>query len=134
MSKSDELHVRYHLNPNFIKFKPDQEIAEAIKLFNKHRIFGAPVVDDLGNLIGMISGTDCIKAALKSNFDSSFRGKVQDFMTPDVRTVEADYSCLYVAEMFLKDHYRRYPVVENGNVIGMIGRTDVLKALEKYLC
>lgn len=133
MPPSDQLHVRYHLNPNFVKFKPDQEISEAIKIFNKHRIFGAPVVDDLGNLLGMLSGTDCIKAALKSNFDSSFRGLVEDFMTPDVITVDADYSCLYVAEMFLKDHYRRYPVVENGSVIGIIGRTDVLKALEKYI-
>lgn len=134
MPTSDELHVRYHLNPNFVKLKPDQEIGEVIKIFNKYRIFGAPVVDDLGNLVGMISGTDCIKAGLQSNFDTSFRGLVSEFMTPEVTTVDADYSCLYVAEMFLKDNYRRYPVVDNGNVIGMIGRTDVLKSLEKYLC
>ncbi len=133
MPNFDELHVRYHLEPNFVKLKPDQEIKEVIKIFNKHRIFGAPVVDDIGNLVGMLSGTDCIKAALKSNFDSSFRGLVEDFMTTDVRTVDADYSCLYVAEMFLDDSYRRYPVIENDNVIGMIGRTDVLKSLEKYL-
>ena len=133
MSPADSLHVRYHLNPNFVRLKPDQEISEVIKVFNKHRIFGAPVVDDLGNLIGMISGTDCIEAAIQSNFDPSWRGHVHDFMTSDVRTVDADYSCLYVAKMFLKDPYRRYPVIENGQVIGMIGRTDILKALENQL-
>ena len=133
MAAIDALHVRYHMNPNFIKLKPDQEIGEVIHLFNKLRIFGAPVIDDLGNLIGLVSGTDCISSALQSNFDTSWRGQVKDIMTTDVRTVDADYSCLYVAKMLLQDKYRRYPVIENGQVIGMIGRTDVLKALEKQI-
>lgn len=124
------LHVRYHMNPNFIKLKPDQEIKEVITLFNKHHIFGAPVLDDIGNLVGMISGTDCINAAIQSNFDTSWRGFVKDFMTTDVRTVSADYSCLYVAKMFLKDNYRRYPVIDDNRVIGQIGRIDILRALE----
>ncbi|CAA6816922.1 MAG: Signal transduction protein [uncultured Thiotrichaceae bacterium] len=124
------LHVRHHMNPNFVKLKPDQEIGEVITLFNKLRIFGAPVVDDLGNLVGMISGTDCIEAAVQSNFDPSWRGYVKDFMTEDVRTVDAEYSCLYVAKMFLKDTYRRYPVIEDNRVIGQVGRVDILRALE----
>ena len=124
------LHVRHHMDPNFIKLKPDQEIKEVITLFNKRRTFGAPVVDDIGNLVGMISGTDLINAAIQSNFDTSWRGYVKDFMTTDVRTVSADYSCLYVAKMFLKDSYRRYPVIEDNRVIGQIGRVDILRALE----
>lgn len=131
MSDPASLHVRYNMNPNFIKLKPDQEIGEVITLFNKNRIFGAPVVDDLGNLVGMISGTDCIQAAIQSNFDPSWRGYVKDFMATDVRTVDADYSCLYVAEMFLKDNYRRYPVIDDNRVIGQVGRVDILRALEK---
>ena len=132
MASTDSLHVRYHMDPNFLKLKADQEISEVIKLFNTHRIFGAPVVDNVGNLIGMLSGSDCIHAAIQSNFDTSWRGHVKDFMSEDVRTVDADYSCLYVAEMFIKDSYRRYPVIENDHLIGMIGREDILKALEKH--
>lgn len=130
---SDSLHVRYHLSKNFVKLKPDQDISEVARTFNRLKIFGAPVVDDLGNLVGMISGTDCIDAAMQSNFDSSWRGQVKDFMTPDVSTVDADYSCLYVAKMFMKNSYRRYPVIENGQVIGLVGRADILEALEKEL-
>lgn len=131
MEKPASLHIRHHMNPNFVKLKPDQEIGEVIRLFNKLRIFGAPVVDDLGNLVGMLSGTDCIDAALQSNFDPSWRGYVKDFMATDVRTVDADYSCLFVAKMFLEDTYRRYPVLEDNRVIGQIGRVDILRALEK---
>jgi len=95
MAANDSLHVRYHMDRNFIKLKANQEISEVIELFNKHHIFSAPVVDDLGNLIG--------------------------------------YSCLYVAEMFIKDTYRRYPVIENDHIVGTIGREEILKALESHL-
>ena len=133
MASNDSLHVRYHMDRNFIKLKADQEMSEVIELFNKHHIFGAPVVDDVGNLIGMISGSACIHAAVKANFHSSWRAYVKDYMNEDVRTVDADYSCLYVAEMFIKDTYRRYPVIENDHIVGTIGREEVLKALEIHL-
>ncbi|MGK0270294.1 MAG: putative transcriptional regulator [Cocleimonas sp.] len=133
MATSESLHVRYHMDRNFIKLKPDQEIREVITLFNKHHIFGAPVVDDIGNLVGMISGSDCIHAAIEANFNESFHSHVKDYMKPDVRTVDADYSVFFVAKMFIDDPYRRYPVIENDHIVGMIGREDILKALEKHL-
>jgi len=133
MAVTDSLHVRYHMDSNFIKLKADQEISEVIQLFNKHRIFGAPVVDDIGNLIGILSGSDCIHAAVKANFDTSWRAHVKDYMKTDVRTVEADYSCLFVAKMFIEDPYRRYPVLENDYIVGTIGREDILRALENHM-
>ncbi len=133
MASTDSLHVRYYMDRKFIKLKADQEISEVIGLFNKHHIFSAPVIDDIGNLIGMISGSDCINAAVKANFHTSWRAHVKDYMKGDVRTVDADYSCLYVAKMFIEDSYRRYPVIENDHIVGMIGREEILKALEKHI-
>ena len=133
MASKDSFHVRYYMDRNFIKLKEDQEINEVIKLFNKHRVYGAPVVDDIGNVIGMISGSDCIQAAVEANFNDSFHSHVKDHMKSDVRTVDADYSILFVAKMFIEDTYRRYPVIENDQIVGMIGREDVLRALEKSI-
>jgi len=133
MASTDSLHVRYHMDRNFIKLKADQEISEVIELFNKQRVFGAPVIDDIGNLIGIISGSDCIHAAVKSNFDPSWRAHVKDYMKTDVRTVDANYSCLFVAKMFIEDPYRKYPVIENDHIVGMIGREEILRALENHL-
>lgn len=133
MASKESLHVRFYMDRNFVKLKADQEIKEVIKLFNKSRIFGAPVVDDIGNLIGMLSGSDCIAAAVEANFNTSWRAHVRDYMKPEVRTVDADYSVLFVAKMFIEDTYRRYPVIENDQIVGMIGREDILKALEKHI-
>jgi CBS domain-containing protein len=44
-------------------------------------------------------------------------------------TVDADENILNVAKMFMDDHYRRYPVLDDNRVIGVITRLDVLKAL-----
>lgn len=125
----DSLHVRHHMNPNFISVTPDQEIREVIHLLNRKKIFGAPVIDNLGNLVGMLSGSDCIVAALESGFDPSWRATVKDLMSTNIRTVEAEYSILFVAKMFTEDPYRRYPVVEDNRIIGHISRTDILQAL-----
>lgn len=125
------LSVRYYMNPNFLTLKVDQDIHEVIALFNAKRLFGAPVVDNVGNVIGILSGTDCIRAAVKYGFHPGFRGVVGDFMTKDVVTVEADSSILQVADQFFASHYRRFPVLHNNHVIGQIGRVDVLRAIEK---
>ena len=50
-------------------------------------------------------------------------------MSRDIRTVDAEDSILDVAKMFMDDHYRRYPVVDDNRVVGVITRLDVLKAL-----
>lgn len=126
---SDSLHVRHHMNTNVITLKPEQAVREVIDIFNRNHVFGAPVVDDLGNLVGVFSGTDCIRCTLKAKYDRGWNATVGDLMSRDVRTVEADYSILYVAEMFIDDVYRRYPVVEDNRVIGQISRFDILRAV-----
>jgi CBS domain-containing protein len=50
-------------------------------------------------------------------------------MSRDAKTVEAETTILEVAEMFLQDEYRRYPVMEDNRLIGQISRHDVLRAL-----
>lgn len=125
------LKVRHYMNPNFLTLKADQDIHGVIALFNTKRLFGAPVVDNVGNVIGILSGTDCIRAAVKYGFHPGFRGVVADFMTTDVVTVEAESSILQVADKFFESHYRRFPVLHDNRVIGQIGRVDVLQAIEK---
>jgi len=48
-----------------------------------------------------------------------------------VVTVEANESVLKIAEKFLKERYRRYPVMEDNRMIGQVDRLDVLRALEE---
>jgi CBS domain-containing protein len=53
-------------------------------------------------------------------------------MSPDPEYVSPDESILTVAEMFIKGRFQRYPVVDNGRLVGVIARRDVMGALAEY--
>ena len=123
------LHVKNYLNPKFVTVKPDQYIKDVIKTFNLHKIYAAPVLDDLGNLVGVLSGSDCIQASIEGNFDLNSHLTVSDIMTREVKTVDSHYSILYIAKEFMNTPYRFFPVEEDNRVIGVIYRGDILRAL-----
>lgn len=109
----------------------EQDVMEAIDLFIRKGITGAPVVNERGELIGILSDTDLIKAAMKAGFDPNWRGLVKDFMTCEVETVESHESIFAVAERFLQKRFRRYPVVKDNFLVGQVSRLDVLRAVAR---
>ena len=122
--------VKDYMAKTLLTFKPDTDVLDAVHLLVKHRIAGAPVVDDAGNLVGMLSELDCMKVALHAGYHGDWGGPVSDYMSAGARTVEAEMSIIDLAQRFIESTYRRYPVVENNRLIGQISRRDVLRALE----
>jgi CBS domain-containing protein len=56
-------------------------------------------------------------------------GQVVEYMSRDVKSVAAETSIVDIAEYFLNIRYRRFPVVRDGRLIGIISRRDTLRAL-----
>jgi predicted transcriptional regulator len=125
------LAVRHYMSNRLANLRENQDITEVVTIFTERNLFGGVVVDNLGNLIGILSVTDCIDAALRAGYHSGWRGTVGERMSRDIRTVDAEDNILDVAKMFMDDHYRRYPVIDDNRVVGVITRLDVLKALRK---
>jgi len=124
--------IKDFMATNLFKFTPEMEISEAIKFLNSHKISGAPVVDDRGNLVGILSEKDCLKVALQSTYYEDWvGGSVSEYMTANVETVSDTASIVDLADKFLKSSYKRYPVLnEDGDLVGQISRSDVLRALD----
>ena len=122
--------VRDYMSASLITFDPDMDILAAINQLVEKRISGAPVVDRQGNLIGILSEKDCLRIALQASYHGESAGSVRDYMHTGVKTILADASIADVAAMFLRDEYRRYPVIQDNRLVGQISRRDVLKALE----
>ena len=114
------LSVRHYMSNRLATLHENQDIREVVTIFTERNLFGGAVVDNLGNLVGILSVTDCIDAALRAGYHSGWR-----------RTVDAEDNILDVAKMFMDDHYRRYPVLDDNRVVGVVTRLDVLKALCK---
>ena len=121
--------VRDYMAGRLVTFKPDMDVLDAIQELVHHRIAGAPVVNDQGELVGMLSETDCLKVALNAGYYGDWGGPVADFMSHDVETIDAEMNIVDLAQRFLDSGYRRFPVLRNNRLVGQVSRRDVLRAL-----
>ena len=115
---------------DLVVFKQNQSIHEVMKEFIKYRISGGPVVDDTGELIGVISEADCMKEISDSRyFNLPILDKtVAHFMTSKVDTIDANKTIFEAASMFFKTNRRRFPVLDNNRLVGQISRKDIVVA------
>ena len=125
--------VKDFMATSLVVFHPDMDIMEAIKLLVEKRISGAPVVDRIGNLVGMLSEKDCLKVALDAGYHGEWGGRVEEYMSASVISVDADTSIMDVASSFISGSYRRYPVMKDNRLVGQISRRDILKALQSLM-
>ena len=121
--------VRDYMAGSIVSFKPEMDVLDAIHELVRHRIAGAPVVNDQGELVGMLSELDCLKVSLNAGYYGDWGGPVADYMTPDVETVDADMNIVDLAQKFVDCGFRRFPVLRNNRLVGQISRRDVLRAL-----
>ncbi len=118
------------MSRGLITLHPEMDVLEALRILVQERISGAPVLDQVGNLVGILTERDCMRIALDAGYFSEDGGRVDKFMSTEVVTVDAHTPITEVAERFAMSHFRRLPVVEQGKLIGIITRRDVLKQLE----
>jgi CBS domain-containing protein len=122
--------VKDFMTADPVTLTPDMDIHRAIKILLEREISGAPVLDQQGGLVGILSIKDCLKVAFSASYHKELSGRVSEFMSSEVQTIESDTDIVEAAELFLKVRYRRFPVVTNGRLDGLISRYDVLRALE----
>ena len=123
--------VRDYMAGQVVSFKPDTDVMDAIHELVERRIAGAPVVDDKGDLVGMLSELDCMKVALNAGYYGDWGGPVADFMSTTVESVDAEMNIVDLAQKFMDSGYRRFPVLMNNRLVGQISRRDALWALSK---
>jgi CBS domain-containing protein len=116
-----------------VTFTPDTDIHVAIDTMLKRKISGAPVLDQTGKLVGMLSEVDCLGILLEGpyNEEPGRIGTVADYMSRSVRTISSEKTVLDAAYEFVHSGLKRLPVCENGRLVGQISRIDVLKAVQK---
>ena len=119
---------------NLITFSMDTDIREAIKTILKHKISGAPVLNDKHELAGILSEKDCLRLIIQGSYYEAKQGegKVKEYMSSNVKTISSEKNMVEAAYEFLHSNYRRFPVVDTtGKLVGQISRRDVLKAVDK---
>lgn len=125
--------VSDYMSTKLITFHPDQHMDEVIEALLKYRISGGPVVNDAGQLVGVISEGDCMKEVVRGKYNNmpNLSGKVSEHMTPNVISISPETNIFDVAKLFLEKRIRRFPVVNLGKLMGQISQKDVMRAVHK---
>lgn len=116
------------MTTNVVTAKKQTPIYEAIRTLVENNITGLPVVNDDMSLAGIITEKDVLR--LLYNMEDS-PGKVEDFMTEDIVCFNEDDSLVAIAEAFIKNNFRRVPIVAHGKLAGIISRKDVIEYILK---
>jgi CBS domain-containing protein len=121
--------VKDHMVTNVITLDPDMEILQATQVLLREDISGAPVLDKHGRLVGVLTERDSMRVTLHAGYHGSPGGLVRDYMSPKPETVSPDDTIVEVAEKFVTERFRRYPVVDGGRLVGIISRREVMRAM-----
>ena len=130
--------VSSYMTTKLITLEKNMNVYYAIGLLLKNNISGAPVINKTNELIGILSEKDCLRVFADSSHSQIDiantlmlgRGTVETFMTTSVSSISANDDLFTVADIFLKNNFRRLPVLENNILVGQISRRDVLKAIK----
>ncbi|MEM5365841.1 CBS domain-containing protein [Paraburkholderia azotifigens] len=129
---------------------PHMTVREAAQILVEKNVSGMPVVDDKGELLGMITEGDLLHRAeigtgagkrawwleflastreLASEYVREHSHRVSDLMTKDVVVVDEDTPVADIAELLERHRIKRVPVVKNGRVTGLVSRANLIRAL-----
>jgi CBS domain-containing protein len=127
------VNLRDYMLTNPVKVKPDDSVLDAMRVIIDNKISGVCVVDADGNLVGILSELDCLRAALGATYNKTSIGLVSDHMAADnLLVAHPEENILDVAQDMLVKKHRRRPVVENGRLIGQITCRQLLTAVKKF--
>ena len=116
--------VRYMMSSPVCVLAPKQTVEEVHRSFQGENISGAPVVNE-GKVVGMISKRDLLPAMQNGRSHLP----ISSCMTHEVKTIEPSKSLVRAFEQMTADDIGRLPVMENGNLIGIVTRNDIVNVI-----
>src|SRR5271156_1179252 len=132
-----------------VSVHPDTDVAEAIRLLAEHDVSALPGVDPAGKLVGVLSeavltrrveiGTEKHRpwwqeavtgaSTLAADFAKSHGKQVGEIMTSGAVSVSEETPLSEIATLFERKRIKRVPVVEDGKLVGIVSRSNLIQAL-----
>ena len=137
------------MTPTVLSIRPDASVAEMVQLMLDNRISGLPVVDDHGELVGIVTEGDCLRRAetgterkrprwvqfligpgrLADEYVRTHSRKVAEVMTQPAITITEETPLEEIVHLMETRRIKRVPVVRDRKVVGIISRANLLQAL-----
>ena len=132
-----------------ITVEPDESVTRAVQLMLQNKISGLPVVDDKGEFVGIVTEGDFLRRGelgtqrqrprwlefllgpgrLAAEYVLAAGQKVAQVMTPEVKTIAPETPLEEIVRLMEHHRVKRLPVVQDGKLVGIVSRADLLHAL-----
>lgn len=131
--------------------KTDMNFLEAAALFLQNKISGAPVLDETGKLVGVLSEKDLFRAlypsyksfylnptpflnekGLEETAREAKDKTIEEVMTRRVVTTTPHTHVLKIGGLMIASGIHRVPVVDDGKIVGMVSRGTIYRAVMRY--
>ncbi|HII00951.1 TPA: CBS domain-containing protein [Methanosarcinaceae archaeon] len=151
--------VKDVMNPDVVFCKPEDSVRDTAKILKEHDISGAPVIEN-EKLVGIVSEADLLKLLVlpehgglwlpspfevievpirellsweetKKMLSDIGTRQVGEIMKKDVYTISSEASVEEASELMIRHRINRLPVVEEGRVVGIVTRGDIIQGLSK---
>ena len=112
------------MNKNVVTCHPSEKLTVIINKFELFHIAGMPVTEK-GSLVGIVTQTDVLRAVREGAIEDEV---VRDVMTAEVVVISPTDSATHVARLMIEKGINRIPVVEDGKLVGIVTRGDLIRA------
>jgi CBS domain-containing protein len=146
------MRVKDVMTPNVICIGVDEPVLKAVRLMLQNRISGLPVIDNKGELVGIVTEGDFLRRGelgtqrhrprwlelivgpgkLAQEYVQTWGGKVGEIMTPDPWTIDENETLNAVVEVMERRRIKRIPVTRAGRIVGIISRANLMHALASF--
>ena len=108
------------MTKDVITVTPSTSLKSLAKRLSEEHISGAPVVDQKGKLLGIVSGADIVGKQGK---------QVKSIMSKTIHSVVEDTPVEEVAMVLTTHRIKRVPVMRGGKLVGIVSRADIVRAI-----
>ena len=109
-----------------VMIRPQQPLKEAARLLAEHNIGALVVVDEVGQLVGIISERDIIRAAAR--LENALSRSVSEVMTKEIIIGLPNDDLIAVVHAMTEKRFRHLPIMEQGEMVGIISMGDIVKS------
>lgn len=122
------------MSPRVITLRTDMRVIDAMRELVTNDISGAPVLNRAGDMVGIVSEFDCLRvvaSGLYSREELEDSEPLRRVMTSEVWTISPGMDVFTITQLLVDKRIRRIPVVDAGELVGMITRRDVLRSVHQ---